>query len=105
MTPAGDALLVRLAVLLQGNIRISDMAARIGGDEFAILLDNLDADQVDEKIKALIDRISNANFHHDGKEHKLSAAIGYCFVGPKDSISQLMSRADAAMYEAKSAAG
>jgi len=97
---AGDALLVRLAVLLQGNIRVSDMAARIGGDEFAVLLDNLDADQVDDKIKMLIDRISNANFHHDGKEHKLSAAIGYCFVGPKDNISQL-----AAMYEAKSAAG
>jgi len=43
---AGDAMLVHMAKLLQDNIRASDMVARIGGDEFALLLDNLDADRV-----------------------------------------------------------
>jgi GGDEF domain-containing protein len=39
----------------------------------------------------------------DGKGLELSAAIGYCFVGPKDTVLGLMSRADAAMYEKKNA--
>ncbi len=97
----GDALLVRFAELLSANIRASDMVARIGGDEFAILLDNLDADQVDKKIDFLLDRVAQTHTQYHGSQIPLGVAIGYCFVGPKDSISGLMSRADAAMYKAK----
>jgi len=97
----GDALLAKLGKILSANIRASDLVARIGGDEFAILLDNMDAEQVDQKIAALIDRIEKARLDVEGRELILSAAIGYCFIGPKDDISTLMSRADAAMYKVK----
>ncbi|VAW04083.1 diguanylate cyclase/phosphodiesterase (GGDEF & EAL domains) with PAS/PAC sensor(s) [hydrothermal vent metagenome] len=98
---AGDALLIRLSEILSANIRGSDMVARIGGDEFAILLDNLDADKVDNKIDLLLKRIDSSHIEHDGRKIPLGVAIGYCFVGPIDTIPDLMSRADAAMYKAK----
>ena len=97
----GDECLTRLADILARNIRASDMVARIGGDEFAMLIDNVDADEVDRKIGKLIKRIAKEKIQDGSKFIKLSAAIGYCFVGPKDSVDGLMSRADAAMYEVK----
>ncbi|QJB69996.1 GGDEF domain-containing protein [Parasphingorhabdus halotolerans] len=98
---AGDQLLVHLGRLLDDNIRASDMVARIGGDEFALLLDKLDADQVEAKIKFLMERIASSTLHYDGSQIKMSAAIGYCFVGPKDSVEDLMVQADQAMYALK----
>lgn len=98
---AGDVLLVHLAKLLQNNIRASDMVARIGGDEFALLLDNLDADRVESKILSLIELIKSSNPVSDGQTLKCGAAIGYSFVGPADTVSALMSRADEAMYKSK----
>ncbi|MEP2102603.1 MAG: GGDEF domain-containing protein [Parasphingorhabdus sp.] len=98
---AGDILLTHLAEILKENIRGCDMVARIGGDEFALLLDNLDADQVESKILSLIDRIKTANLVHEGQALKIGAAIGYSFVGPTDTVAALMSRADEAMYQSK----
>ena len=63
---AGDALLVCLAKILKGNIRVCDMVARIGGDEFALLLDNLDADRVEKKILSLIDLIQSTDLKYNG---------------------------------------
>jgi diguanylate cyclase (GGDEF)-like protein len=98
---AGDALLVCLSQILLANVRASDFVARIGGDEFALLLDKLDADEVDSKIAFLMERIGQTHIEHEGQALPLSAAIGYCFVGPKDNVAGLLSRADAAMYQAK----
>lgn len=100
---AGDALLIRLGQILSSHIRSADMVARIGGDEYAMLLDNLDADQVEKKIEFLMNRIGQANYQFEGQELKLSASFGFCFIGPKDNVEDLMSRADASMYQAKRA--
>ena len=97
----GDALLVHLAETLSANIRTTDVLARIGGDEFGLLLDNLNGDQVEDKIGFLVERLGRASFVHEGQKIPLGASIGYCFVGPKDTTEGLMSRADAAMYRAK----
>ncbi len=96
---AGDMLLVHLARILQSNIRVCDMVARTGGDEFALLLDNLDADEVERKILALIERIKTTQLLHEGRILEFGAAIGYNFVGPADTVSALMSRADEATYQ------
>ena len=97
----GDALLVHLAETLSANIRTTDVLARIGGDEFGLLLDNLNGDQVEDKIGFLVEQLGKASFVHEGRKIPLGASIGYCFVGPKDTTEGLMSRADAAMYRAK----
>ena len=98
---AGDMLLSNLAQLLRTYIRQSDVVARIGGDEFAMLLDNLDADHVEKKIAFLMDRFENAHIVFEAEKIPLRVAIGYCFVGPQDTVTDLLSRADAAMYATK----
>lgn len=98
---AGDMLLTRLADILKDNIRGCDMVARIGGDEFALLLDNLDADQVESKILSLMKRIKTTNLEYTNQRLKFGAAIGYSFVGPTDTVIALMLRADEAMYKSK----
>lgn len=98
---AGDALLVRLAEILKSNTRTTDVVARIGGDEFGLLLDNLNGDQVEDKIEFLVAQFAAENFVHEDKKIPFGASIGYCFVGPQDTTEGLMSRADAAMYRAK----
>ncbi len=98
---AGDALLMRLAEILKTHTRTTDVVARIGGDEFGLLLDNLNDDQVADKIDFLIEQFGAENFGHAGKRLPFGASIGYCFVGPQDTTDGLMSRADAAMYRAK----
>jgi diguanylate cyclase (GGDEF)-like protein len=98
---AGDALLVRLAEILTAHIRTTDVVARIGGDEFGLLLDHLNGDQVADKIQSLLEKFNKEEFVHKGKRLPIGAAIGYCFVGPRDTAHGLMSRADAAMYRAK----
>ncbi len=98
---AGDALLVRLAEILKAHTRTTDVVARIGGDEFGLLLDHLNGDQVVEKIDFLIEQFGKEEFVHEGKRLPFGAAIGYCFIGPTDTTHGLMSRADSAMYRAK----
>ncbi|PHR18617.1 MAG: GGDEF domain-containing protein [Sphingopyxis sp.] len=98
---AGDALLIRLAKILKNHTRATDVVARIGGDEFGLLLDHLDGDEVVAKIDVLNAKLGSANLVHAGITLPLSASFGYCFIGPQDTTDGLMSRADAAMYDAK----
>lgn len=98
---AGDALLLRMAEILKTHTRSTDVVARIGGDEFGLLLDNLNGDQVADKIDSLMENFDRVEFVHDDKKLPFGAAIGYCFVGPQDTTESLMSRADASMYRAK----
>jgi diguanylate cyclase (GGDEF)-like protein len=98
---AGDLMVIRLSQLLNVSVESSDVAARIGSNIFALLLDNLDADQVERKIAFLIDRIKSADCKYQDVTLPFRASIGYCFIGPKDSVDGLMSRADAAMYRSQ----
>ena len=65
------------------------------------LLDNLDGDEVEDKIEHLSEQLGKARFAHEGTKIPLGTSIVYCFVGPQDTTEGLMSRADAAMYRAK----
>jgi diguanylate cyclase (GGDEF)-like protein/PAS domain S-box-containing protein len=102
---AGDTLLVQTAERLQARLRGQDLAARYGGDEFAILLVDLPHDAaaatalvVDELTDVLAQDIAIA-----GSLHAVSVSIGASLY-PHDATTaqQLIDRADAAMYEAKS---
>ncbi len=98
---AGDLLLTSLATILSDNVRVSDMVARIGGDEFAVLLDNIEPVQLEQKVASLLNLIQGADIKFGQQCLNLSAAIGHCFVGPQDNVEDLLSRADAAMYREK----
>ena len=104
---AGDLLLKSVATRLQQQIRESDSVGRIGGDEFLILLSNIDnidnAMDIAEKIHSVIDQ----PFDIPGYPSlKISSSIGVSIYPDHGSNDEeLMNRADAAMYEIKDSEG
>ena len=102
----GDLLLKAVAERIRGVIRESDTPARIGGDEFVVLLemiqDDVDAQTVAEKIRVALNQPFEIVGH--GEEHRIavSACIGIAFY-PEDGTDmiELSRHADEAMYRAK----
>lgn len=100
----GDQALIEVASLLVKGVRHSDVVARIGGDEFGILLENSDEDAAHETAARLIDLICGCEFTHDGDALPLSVAIGVGMIDALDTAEAIMARADEAMYRRKAAA-
>lgn len=101
---AGDEALIQVARLLVGGVRKSDIVARIGGDEFAILLSHSDEESARETAGRLIDVIAACDFMHCGQSLPLSVAIGAAAIGSEDTPETAMARADREMYRRKAAA-
>jgi diguanylate cyclase (GGDEF)-like protein len=102
----GDQLLVALASRLTGLLRPSDTLARISGDEFVILCEDLDDESQAEVIaKRLVDAMA-APFTLKGIEVTVSGSVGLAFAaGGEQNPEQLLADADVAMYQAKRAGG
>ena len=101
---AGDEALIQVANLLASGVRHSDVVARIGGDEFGILLEASDEDAAHETATRLVDQICSCEFTHDGDAMPLSVAIGVGMIDALDTAEAVMERADEAMYLRKAAA-
>lgn len=98
----GDRSLVGLAGVLRGTFRTSDMVARIGGDEFAVLAIDAPPGAVSQLTDRLLERIEthNAQSPHQAT---LSISMGTAVLEPEDpgGIEDLLARADRAMYAHK----
>ena len=101
---AGDLALIQVAELLSNGVRKSDFVARIGGDEFGILLENADETSAGETAARLVDAIAECEFCHEGDCLPLSVAIGVGVINPNDTADEVMARADEQMYRRKAAA-
>jgi diguanylate cyclase (GGDEF)-like protein/PAS domain S-box-containing protein len=105
----GDQLLEQVALRLVSCLREGDTAARFGGDEFVVMLEDLSEDETEaasqaelvaEKILARL----NAPYELVGRQHNSSPSIGITlFCGSGLSVDELLKRADVAMYQAKAA--
>ncbi|WP_434515748.1 diguanylate cyclase domain-containing protein [Dechloromonas sp. ARDL1] len=97
--PAGDHLLEAVARRIESTIRASDAAARMGGDEFSILLVDADRDSAEETAQRLVTRLAEP---YDGIRSPVSASIGIAIypTNGKD-ICELLENADRALYVAK----
>lgn len=102
---AGDFALIEIARRLSDNVRSSDIVARIGGDEFALLLDHVSDSSMQQKTDQLRIAISIEPADYNGVHLHLSASIGGIMITPEESESDLLARADREMYRIKSARG
>ncbi|MDP4529479.1 GGDEF domain-containing protein [Alkalimonas delamerensis] len=96
---AGDQVLVNLVQLLQKHTRLSDQVYRFGGEEFVILLDDVEADEALAVAEKLRQRIAAELQSQTGA---VSASIGVALLGPQEAWQSWLARADAALYRAKS---
>ena len=102
--PGGDAVLQHLAAILAETFREVDVVARIGGEEFAVLLPSTDlarAAVVAERLRAIV---ASAVVHYDGSRIRYTVSAGVaCLPDGEGGIDLLLKRADQALYAAKRA--
>ncbi|HUZ01214.1 MAG TPA: PAS domain S-box protein [Thermomicrobiaceae bacterium] len=100
----GDALLVAVADRLGGCVRAGDTAARFGGDEFAVLLEDLPGLEPAEAAAERILAVLEPDFQLGGHTFHISSSIGIAYTDdPTARVEDLLRNADAAMYDAKAA--
>jgi diguanylate cyclase (GGDEF)-like protein len=97
----GDQILTEISRIIRLNVRDTDIPARYGGDEFAIMLAQADAARarlVAERIREMVDA---QTFTYDDKKINLSLSIGVAQYRPGQSVTEFIAQADKALYEAK----
>jgi len=100
---AGDALLKQFAERLRRAVRTSDTVARMGGDEFVVLLEDLRAPRDADAIASTIIEAAREEFTIDSKVLRVTTCIGIAFTKGETTGAELLKRADAALYQAKRA--
>jgi diguanylate cyclase (GGDEF)-like protein/PAS domain S-box-containing protein len=99
----GDALLCEVAERLKGSVRANDTVARMGGDEFVLLLAGIGSEEAASAIAERV--ISNLRkpFFMSGNQLRVTTSLGLTFSSSNEGLTEstLLKRADLAMYEAK----
>lgn len=104
---AGDAMLKDIADVLRHTVRVFDVSARVGGDEFAVLMPGSDTNAAaltGERIRRLLAGLPVPRTA-EGSSPKLCVSIGVAMLQPNGSAEDLLDDADRALYQAKTAGG
>jgi len=103
---AGDSIIRSVTTVLQDCLRDSDVLARIGGDEFGIVLKNCTLDAATEVAENMLSAIRDMNFTSCDRSFDIRASIGLAPVtSTSASLANIMSQVDLACYEAKDSGG
>jgi diguanylate cyclase (GGDEF)-like protein/PAS domain S-box-containing protein len=103
---AGDALLVAAAQRIQSSLRPGDMVARMGGDEFAVLLEGVnDATDALDAARRILDGFREPFSLPDGHDVVTSLSIGVALSAPGESRDDVLHNANVAMHRAKATPG
>lgn len=100
---AGDKVLRLTAKVLRTNLRGVDFVARIGGEEFVILLPSTAGDSAKETAEKVRKALEHSPFNFHGSPVNLTMSFGVTEVQPDDTAESLFARADRLVYEAKNA--
>ncbi|MGB1262457.1 MAG: EAL domain-containing protein [Cognaticolwellia sp.] len=101
---AGDELLRQISGVLSNAIRHNDTLARIGGDEYAILMENCTLEQASRIAKIILDAVNDFHFVWQDNVFRIQISIGLIPIEAENQlISELFIQADAACYLAKDA--
>lgn len=102
---AGDFALMEIAKRLAGSIRATDVAARIGGDEFGLILDQSSEDGARAQVDRLCAVLTAAPAEYDGHAIALSACFGIAMLQTGMTESDILAAADRDMYRSKQGLG
>lgn len=98
---AGDEVLKMVAKTLQMNVRESDYVGRYGGEEFVVLIKNVDNDEILSICEKLRMLVQSSSTFFDDQLIKVTISIGGSLFRKVDSLDSIIERADKNMYEAK----
>lgn len=98
---AGDWVLTQFGKFMQSQCRDLDVFARIGGEEFALILPNASMEQGIEKLEKLQHELTNQVFKYRGQEIRFTFSAGVTDSSLSHAFDGLMMQADDALYEAK----
>lgn len=99
---AGDAVLRHLADLMRHDLRDTDLAGRLGGEEFAVILPGANLEQAVARAERFRQMVQQSPAYHEGQSIAFTASFGVTSLLEQDiSPDQVLQRADAALYLAK----
>jgi diguanylate cyclase (GGDEF)-like protein len=97
----GDAVLRSLGAILRVHTRANDLAARYGGEEFVLVLTNVSAKQMAERMERLRTAIEQQNWFALHPTLRVTASVGIAVADGTQGFKKLIESADAALYDAK----
>jgi len=98
---AGDAVLQQVVAELARTLREDDLLGRYGGEEFVVLLSDMDPEKVVEIAERLRSHVEALELRHDGRRLSITISIGCAMLRQDDDIDTLVARADQRLYQAK----
>lgn len=102
---AGDFVLQTVAGWLDGHVRPGDTVARIGGDEFVVLMPQAGSDIGSARAAELDRQLNKLTARWGGRQIKIRGSVGLAGYAPGDDAEAVVARADQTMYEKKKARG
>ena len=98
----GDKILVNLSQMINKSVRRFDIVARIGGDEFALILKNVDEEIAVKIAEELRESISKLRIHHDQNVYHINSSIGIAMLDTENlTAGDMMANADIACHVSK----
>ncbi|RYG62043.1 MAG: bifunctional diguanylate cyclase/phosphodiesterase [Alphaproteobacteria bacterium] len=99
---AGDQILLGVAEILRDSVRSTDIVARRGGDEFSIIMHNIDVESAAQKVQRMIERIKAFGIEYNGTRLTVTMSVGMVqYPQDEKGADHLIMSADLAMYRAK----
>ncbi|RUO18349.1 sensor domain-containing diguanylate cyclase [Aliidiomarina haloalkalitolerans] len=101
---AGDSVLVRLSERVKKRIRKADIFARLGGEEFGLILPHTELQQAQTLLEEIRNLVATQAFTFNQESFQVTISVGVTEIGSQDSdYDELLIRADGLLYEAKNA--
>jgi diguanylate cyclase len=98
---AGDRVLQTVAGCFKAALRSGDFVARIGGEEFAVLLSGIGLSEAVNIANEVRTAVEGLRFHFRGAPVRVTVSCGVTELNPDDASEAAFDRADAALYRAK----